>query len=202
MPASFAAPMAPLLPPTYLPDIHWFACAVQAQQATVGWGVAYGKQTALSRTQIKSANGPLRLSVQVTRESRHKPIAEALLSFKEPWHKLHARAIASAYGRCAFFDHYGAPLLALLGQPPAKLIDLNMALIALLADWLQLPVVVADTTPVTLDYPHYKLAPYFQPFGDFIPHLSVLDVLMNLGPEAVGYLQALARVENESAPLG
>jgi hypothetical protein len=191
-----------VLPPTYLPDIHWFAAAAQAGQVTVGCALPYAKQTALSRTLIKSANGPLLLCAQVTRASRHQPVADAVLSFKEPWHKLHTRAIRSAYGRCAFFEHYGEPLLQLLGNPPQRLLALNMALITLMGGWLQLPIVVLEDTIASLDYPLFQVQPYFQPFGPFEPHLSVVDVLMNLGPEALPYLRALQPVENESAPLG
>lgn len=37
---------------------------------------------------------------------------------------------------------------------------------------------------ITLEFQHYTPVPYVQQHGDFLPYLSVLDCLLNLGPDA------------------
>ena len=44
---------------------------------------------------------------------------------------------------------------------------------------------------IVLHYQKYEMKPYRQPQADFVPGLSTLDLLFNLGPEAAGYLRGV-----------
>ncbi|MBX3101924.1 MAG: WbqC family protein [Bacteroidetes bacterium] len=178
-----------VLPAAYMPDAYWFACALHQGVACVGLSHKYQKQTPLSRTCIKGANGVLQLCVQVTHDSRHQPVAHATLSVREQWHRLHQRSLQSAYGRTAFYEHYGPPLLELLETPPLRLVDYNLSILRLLCSSLGIPLQVEEAAVPQLSWPRFALKSYYQPFGSYVPDLSLVDMLMNEGPSASALLR-------------
>lgn len=183
--------MTPMpLPPHYLPSVHWWAQAVQqaGPSERVLWlstQVQYEKQTPLSRTQIKTCNGVQTLVIPVRHHSRHQPLALAQPEDAQRWRQVHSRALQSAYGRCAYWEHYGPPLLATLAQADT-LWALNEGLIQQMATALGLGVQAVAAPPAAIGC--YVLPLYFQPFDAHVPGLSGLDLLMNTGPEALRLL--------------
>jgi hypothetical protein len=51
-----------------------------------------------------------------------------------------------------------------------------------------LDVKLFEDNGIEVKYHHYKHPEYPQLFGDFVPYLSVVDILFNCGPESMGYL--------------
>lgn len=175
-----------MLPPYYLPNVHWWAQAVHQGGVEVGTGLNYEKQTLLSRSLIYTANGVQQLVVPVTHASRHQPVQAATIDYRQRWQQVHTRALQSAYGRCAFWPYYGPDLVTAISQPHDTLPALNLALIHLMAGWLQLPVKVTMFAPQQVQ--DVELAPYYQPWSGWQPGLSVVDMLLNCGPESRGQL--------------
>ncbi|MBK8228253.1 MAG: WbqC family protein [Flavobacteriales bacterium] len=141
---------------------------------------------------------------------RKMPIHAVRLSYAETWPQQHLHAIRSAYGNAPWFIHYIDEIEAVLLAPHDRLIDLNLATLKQGLQWLGLTPAIevkdayVENDPSTyLDlrsalHPKKPLppeldagAPYAQVFEQrhgFVPSCSIIDLVMNLGPEARGWL--------------
>ena len=175
----------------------------------------YQKQSYRNRCRIYAADGVQDLRVPVVHENGtfSLPIARIRVDYSTPWLVRTERAIESAYKSAPFFDHSRDPLFALLDSKPERLLDLDLALTRWVLEQLHLPVELRLTERFTapgsdiygpdmrnvihpkrandilsqlgLDRPYYQV--FSQKFG-FIPHLSILDLLFNEGPDAVSWI--------------
>lgn len=179
----------------------------------------YPKQTLRNRCYILGANGPQRLSVPVKKpHGNHTKTSDIIIDPTLPWAMQHERAIASAYRRTPYYMHYEAELAGFFRKQHSSLSDLCHEGLALCLRMLR--------TDKTWDYtkqfsPHSrnlalhfpfettnqpaKIFPaYFQAFSDrlgFVPNLSVLDAIFNLGPtETMLYLRRLAAEIGKTFP--
>lgn len=130
------------------------------------------------------------------------------------WRHQHWQAIVSAYDRSAFFEYYADDFHAVFCRDFRFLVDFNEALQHLVLDLLEYhpdvcinegPYIDAEALGKTCKEPvrdfrqsiRPKLAygadtsfhpvPYFQVFGlrhGFLPNLSIIDLLFNMGPES------------------
>ncbi len=172
------------MPLKYLPQITWWQAI--AHGAAIEKNPAFQRRFS-NRTAILSANGPLLLSIPVHQAALQ---AQTLIDLRKRWAHQHAAALRSAYGRAAWWLHYGDALCNSITQPAASLEELNLRLISQIAQWLKLPLRFSDDTqqPISIA----PTLPYPQVFADrfpFQPNLSIVDLLMNLGPRARDYLR-------------
>lgn len=176
----------------------------------------FPKQTYRNRALIATGNGLQTLSVPITRPNgNHTRTEEVGISYQEPWHIRHWRAIVSAYSAAPYFLYYRDGLEQILKQPHNRLVDLNDAILALILKMLKIncnisytdhytstPPPTLSAHPVDADFrttlcakhaqTPVSLPPYSQVFDTrfgFQPNLTVLDLLFNLGPDAKAYLQ-------------
>lgn len=165
----------------------------------------FQKQTFRNRTEILSANGKLTLIIPVIAPNNlpYKDVIEE----SKLWQIQHIRAIRAAYNRTPFFEYY-PELIELIAKPEKSLLTKNLNIIIKINELLGLPVEIIPTHAfVKLDPDYrrifkpskfqgiYKPEPYYQNFGEkfsFTPHLSILDLIYNLGPESLSYLKKLA----------
>lgn len=200
----------PIFPTAYFPPIAYFAALAKQQEVLIEQYETFPKQTYRNRTVILSANGPLSLVVPVIRPyGNHTYIHNIGISYTERWNINHWRAITSAYSASPYFLYYKDPLEAILMQHHERLIDLNNALMQHLLKALKLSAITRFTTDyapdgsVTEDYrntfspkkeSNINFPTYNQVFESkmpFVPNMSILDLLFNLGPEAKSYLESL-----------
>lgn len=142
----------------------------------------------------------------------HKmPMHTVRLSRAETWPQQHVHAIRSAYGQSPWFIHFIDDIEQVLLAPHERLVDLDLATMRLALKWLRIPVALEVTDqyvertegmldlrttfhpkkPLPPDVP--AVAPYAQVFADrlgYQPGLSVIDLVMNLGPLACEALRA------------
>ncbi len=158
------------------------------------------KSSARNRSAIYSSNGKLMLTVPIAGGRSHKQLyRETPIAYQSDWPKQHWFSIKSAYGKTPFFEYYEAELATMYSNRPVLLWDWNLAWTQWLIKKLGLKTQLGLTNNFVAAYPDgsdYRdfekkgvaspLMPYYQCFGSkngFIPDLSGLDLLLNLGPQ-------------------
>lgn len=200
-----------LLPIAYLPSITYFTLLKSAENAIIEQFETYPKQTYRNRCEIYTEKGKTALVIPVSKPNGNRTKTADIQIFNtDNWYVKHWRAIESAYQASPFFLYYKDELKSFYDGSHKKLLDLNLALtshfcnlfdiktsITLSADYI-------DKKDINFDY-RDKLSPKKQPIihnflkytqvfdarHGFIPNLSILDLLFNLGPESGDYLTQL-----------
>jgi hypothetical protein len=196
-----------ILSTAYLPPIEYFSIISKAEEILIESNENYLKQSYRNRCYILAADGPQLLTVPVYLGSQHKtPIKEIRIDSSKRWQQVHLRALTASYGSSPYFQFYFEDIEKMISGKNDFLIDFNMELTRALLKMLKIRVNLRYTTefePVDNaenDY-RYKISPkkksqyiskmYSQVFNygtGFIQGLSILDLIFNMGPEAVDYL--------------
>jgi len=191
-----------LLPTAYLPPAGYFSLIAGAEKLLIEKQENYIKQTLRNRCSILSANGPVSLSVPVKKgDSLKTSIKDAAIDYSKRWQQVHVRAIGAAYGRSPYFQFYSAEFEKTILKRHKYLIDLNDELLSRCLEILKIKTPVLSTSyflnpgNAENDF-RYKSLPvaesrsYIQvfPSEEFINGLSIIDLIFNVGPEAVNYL--------------
>jgi hypothetical protein len=194
-----------LLSTAYLPPIEYFCHISSADEVYVEREENYLKQSYRNRCYILSSHGPQILSIPVYSGSLHKTaIKDITIDYSKRWQQVHLRAIIAAYSSSPYFMYYFESIEKIISKNFEFLLDLNMELNCAIAVMLNLNTTQHYTDNFTApeksenDFRYsispkkesaYIPKPYMQVFGDtFIPNLSIIDLIFNLGPEAAGYL--------------
>lgn len=198
--------MTPLLSAFYFGSVEHYRILAQHERVIIDIGEHYERQSYRTRTSIVGPNGKQDLAVQIARRSGEKmPMRSVGLSYMETWPQQHVHAIRSAYGNTPWFIHYIDEIEDIVLKRYDRLVDLDTATMRLGMKWLGLKteVLVSETYTEKLDelsdlrltlHPKKPLPPeapsvptYSQIFADrhgLIPRMSVIDLVMNTGPEA------------------
>lgn len=182
----------PLLLPCRLapPAAYYSMMALHEGPVSICLGERFDKRCkSAHRFAIADTRGPLELTVPIEKPYG-RTWADTRISLHGDWWELMARALESAYGRTPYFEFYADDFLPLLADP-----ERFTTVGALCADFdrsirraLALPEVgYISTAAIPAEVTPREFAPYWQVRADklgFIPNLSVLDMIFNLGPEA------------------
>lgn len=200
-----------LISTAYLPPADYFSLITKAGEVCIEAKENYIKQSYRNRCYLLSSHGSHLLSVPVYEGSRHKiPITEIRIDHSKRWKQVHLRAIVSCYRCSPYFDFFYEPLEKIINADHDLLWNLNMDLLKTLLKMLKIRKMITPTDSFeapageTYDY-RYRLEPgkeiflhkrYLQVFSathEFVPNLSIIDLIFNLGPDAVNYLQQMQR---------
>lgn len=201
-----------LLSTTYFPPITWLALLYQNKEVSIDLWESYTKQSYRNRCRIATSNGLLDLSIPVKKpHGNHTKTQEVLLDNQQNWQQNHWRGIKNAYQSTPFFMHYEEGIQQILNSKFEFLWQLNHALVAHIADEINMDYSMNYTKdfieethetdfrfkihPKQNEIIHFP--PYYQVFDDkigFQAGLSSLDLLFNLGPEAILYLDKLPEI--------
>lgn len=197
-----------LLSSLYLAPVEYYAALFHADSAVVEIHDSYRKQCYRNRCIIGGANGSLSLSIPVKKPEKGKSrMKDIRIAEHGEWRHLHWNAIVSAYNSTPFFQYFEEDFRPFYEKKFNFLHDLNEALRQLTCQLIGIETVVEYTSTFVKSPPSntvdlrevidpkrssdYKMAPYYQVFAEkrgFIPSLSIIDLLCNLGNEARLYL--------------
>lgn len=207
-------PSTLILPSVYLPNLVYFTHLLKAEQIVIEQHQNYIKQTYSNRCHILGANGVQVLSIPVVKIHHTKQaINQVQINYEEDWQKQHWLAFQSAYGKSAFWFYYKDYFEAFYLQKNHRyLLEFNNGLLKLILELLKEDKTVTYTQSFEQEYPqaidlrHYfdakkrspqeneealQLKKYLQVFTEKYPfqsNLSIIDLLMNLGPQSKNYL--------------
>lgn len=206
-----------LLSSAYLAPVQYYAHLYTDPSAVEDRCEHFLKQTYRNRCYIATPTGPLALTIPVERTSdrplSHTPMADIRISDHGNWRHLHWQALVSAYENTPYFFYYADDFRPLYEQRFERLVDFNTALRDTILSLLSLTPTLRLTThyeatppagttdlrglispkvPLEADKT-FRPVPYYQVFSartGFLPNLSIVDLLFNLGPESRVVLKA------------
>jgi hypothetical protein len=201
-----------ILPCAYLPPVEYFTYFTDCCHTVIEVHEHYKKQTYRNRCEIVSASGKLALSVPVIKTGgNHTRVKDLVISYQQKWQRVHWGAISAAYSSSPFFVHYRDLIQPYYEKQIKYLIDLNLGLTdTLLAcsglngsyeltrhyeaeppDTQDLRLRMSPKKEMKKDFPSYQQV--FASNVGFIPNMSMIDLLFNLGPESKDYLLDLEK---------
>ena len=207
-----------ILPLYYLPNLQYMSKFLIEEQILLEKHEHYNKGTFRNRAQIGTSLGPLLLNIPLLK-GKHDglPITEVKLDNGQPWQRTHWRSIRTAYAKAPYWEYYSDSLAPFFDKEYTFLFDWNLDLLMWLKQKIQLnnnigftETFMDKTHPESSIYKdklflakQYQNAeerdssflkkPYIQLFSDrldFLPNLSVLDLLFCKGPLTKQYLQS------------
>jgi hypothetical protein len=198
-----------LLSTAYLAPVEYYLQIANHPQIIIEKQDNYTKQTYRNRCVIASANGLQILSIPIVKPDSLKCLTKDIrIAEHGNWRHLHWQAIVSAYNSTPFFEYYTDDFRPFYEKPGAFLFDFNEELRELVCRLLDISPSLSyssgyinQTNAGELDlreaiHPKKEtltknFRPYYQVFETkygFQPNLSIIDLLFNMGPEAVLFL--------------
>ncbi|WP_316803480.1 WbqC family protein [Pedobacter nototheniae] len=198
-----------ILPLFYIPPVGYFSLMQKlSPDFLIEQYEHLPKQTYRNRASICSPNGKLDITVPVVKGSKtHTRVKDVKISYDFNWQRLHWLSLESCYRSSAYFEFYEDELARFYNEKFEFLFDYNFQLLEWLSKKLKLNTAfsfteeyIANVGP-NLDYRNImnpkkteemvNNKPYYQVFEDrnqFMPNLSIVDLLFNQGPQARLYL--------------
>ncbi|MEZ5008970.1 MAG: WbqC family protein [Chitinophagales bacterium] len=203
----------------YAPSIAWWSLAAKADEVSIEQHSYFRKGSYRNRCHVYGANGLLRLSIPLKKgKGQRSTMKDVQISYDHDWRKLHWESLCSAYRSSPFFEFYEMEFQALYELELSSLMDYNLhfinqvkALLGLKAEWplttkyeMNLEQGIIDAREIIhpneaknilsdrIDMPEY-LQVFAEKHG-FIGNLSIMDLLFNLGPESLDYLQNQVKI--------
>lgn len=202
--------MIPLFSTAYFPPISCIAQMARYDVVRIEAKETFPKQTYRNRMEIMTSAGVRALVVPTVRRNNSRT-EEVGVSYAERWNTIHLRTLTAAYAASPYYEFYKDDLEAILEARYDRLIDLNRRALGWVLQKLKVECNVSftddylpsTTPPDPEDFrmvfspkkkrpSNQSFEPYYQVFSDricFTPDLSIVDLLMNLGPEAADYIR-------------
>lgn len=189
--------------PRLFPPIGWFAPIPRGATLFINGEARWNKRDkSTHRYRVADVNGPVDLTVPIGKPESFTDakLKDISLSNHGQWWHVHRVTLESAYGRTPFFEHYFPKFERFFNTDTTtgfpQLVSYLTATTNQVLELLGIDAEVAvGTSQEKLEAPTNALfPPYWQVRTDklgFLPDLSILDLLFNLGPESALYLRHL-----------
>lgn len=199
--------MSVLLSTTYFGPIQWYQKLYRAERVEIEQWESFRKQTYRNRCLIATTNGIQALTVPV--EHSDSPLIKDIrLSDHGNWRHLHWNALQSAYGESPFFEYYQDDIRPFFEKHWEFLLDFNESVRLKMCELIDIQPNVSYTKEFVSeenmasfrdvicpkhpqDDPDFTPRRYYQVYEQkhgFLPNLSILDLLFNMGPESIFFL--------------
>lgn len=192
----------------YFPSVSYVKEILRADTVWIEQNDYYVRQTYRNRCYIAAANGKMALSIPVERNLTEKGLVKDIrISDHDNWRHQHWQSIVSAYGMSPFFEYFEDDIAPFFIKRWKFLIDFNMEITHKLLDLLEIDKQLKLTDEYCADFQNKVVdlrlktkahkeesvvtKPYYQVFDakyGFLPDLSVLDLIFNMGNESILYL--------------
>lgn len=194
----------------YLAPVFYYAQLKTSDKILIEQHDHYMKQTYRNRCTIAGPEGELPLSIPTVKPNSMKcPMKDIRISDHGHWRRLHWNAIESAYNSTPFFEYYKDDFRPFYEQKYEFLADFNEELCRLVCQLIDIQPNMERTSEYKTDFainesdfreaihpkkdfhlvaPTFTLHPYYQVFEarhGFLPNLSIIDLLFNMGPESL-----------------
>jgi hypothetical protein len=191
--------------PLYLAPIPFYACLYKCDILAIDGNEPFIKQTFRNRAVIATENGTQSLTIPVIHDGGRIAMRDVRISEHGNWRHQHWNAMVSAYRKSPFFDYYADDFAHFYEERDGFLMDFNLRLHAVISEslglergvdlnddkhqtdnlrdirWIAEPKALASMA-------ENRAKPYYQVFAQrngFIPNLSIVDLLFNMGPEGL-----------------
>jgi hypothetical protein len=187
-----------LLTTAYLPSLAYLREVLHADEVVLEGQEHFVKQSYRNRCEILTANGRLSLSIPLGKQADKEITARKRISYAENWQQQHWRTITSAYKGSPYFEFFEDELRPFYEQRFEFLMDYNTALLKSVLHILRVrkeirfteqyephPSGIRDLRAL-LQTAEASITPHYQVFSigsDFVPGLSCIDALFNIGLE-------------------
>ena len=204
-----------LLSTAYLAPVQYYTKLYAYSQVMIEQMDHYVKQTYRNRCVIAAPDGPLPLTIPTVKPDTEKCLLRDIrISDHGNWRHLHWNALCSAYNHTPYFEYYRDDFAPFYEQKSYTfLMDYNEALLQLVCNLIDLAPQLSRTTTyqpnpsvgvddfrelihpkrfVSEADPAFRPVSYYQVFQErlgFLPNLSIVDLLFNMGPESLLVLQ-------------
>ena len=194
-----------IFPIFYLPPVTYFsALNMHNLNFIIEKNEHFPKQTFRNRASIASPNGVLDLIVPVVKGAKvHTPVKDVKISYDFKWQRLHWLSLQACYRSSAYFEYYEDEMAPFYEKKYNFLLDYNLDLLNWIFKQLKQIPIYTFTSEYDKEYTNdldYRTQlnnkkylselpakKYFQVFSDrndFLPHLSIVDLLFNQGPQS------------------
>lgn len=189
-----------LLSSAYLPPVQFFS-AMKGNRVLIEQFDNYRKQTLRNRCLIATAGGMQALTIPVVKSDAPKQLMrDVRISDHGDWRRQHWNALESAYMSTPYFIYYQDEFRPFYEKKWDFLLDFNMELTRVILKLAG----IGTSMELTESYESgpdcmtdlrgliepgksgYQAKPYWQVFSEkygFLPNLSAVDLLFNMGPE-------------------
>ena len=199
-----------LLNTAYLAPVSYYAELYKNDDVMLEKCENYVKQSYRNRCRIATANGVMDLTIPVeSGEGGKIQICDVKISYSTAWQQQHWRAIEAAYRSSAFFEYYQDDFIYFYEKQWTFLWDFNLEIQEKVLKLLDIEKNISfteiyenQTAKDILDFRDrihpkksnsFKATPYYQVFENkfgFIPDLSIIDLIFNMGNETQLFLQS------------
>lgn len=193
----------------YLAPIQYYSKLIHYKHIFIESDCNYLKQTYRNRCTIAAANGELALTIPIDKGELLKcKTKDIRIANQTDWQRQHWRSIESAYKTSPFFDYYQDDFQPFFEKKWKFLWDFNSEIQELVLSLLELEIFIQKTAQFKKEFSaqeidaredihpkkiaiqtdsHFQSISYYQVFAEkhgFIPNLSIIDLLFNMGNEA------------------
>jgi len=206
-----------LIETQFLPPVEVFAFLSRADEIHIEQHEHYQKRSFRNRCHLLGSSGLLAFSIPLKKgKNQQQSIRKTEVSYQSDWVRIFRQQLQSSYGKSPFLAFYADGIFSILEERPDSLFELNLSLFHYILKVLGWTNILSYTNeyrdhwPDSEDYcdlrnvfsplakqkivvpePAYSYPQVFESRFGFVPYLSILDLICNLGPESGVWLKAL-----------